>query len=44
MSRSPDTMIPITKHIRKKLRQIGQKAETYDDVIRRLIKKKEMSK
>lgn len=32
-----DTMIPVRKSTRQKLRDIGNKGDTYDDVINRLI-------
>lgn len=37
MEEQIDTMIPVRKSTRQKLRDIGGKGETYDDVINRLI-------
>ncbi len=33
-----DTTIPITKKTRDRLKELGRKGETYDQLIRRLIK------
>ncbi len=34
---SSETTIPVTKDIRNKLRAIGKKGETYNDILTRLL-------
>ena len=41
MSSNDYTNIRVTRETAKMLQEIGKKSETYDDVIRRLIEKKE---
>ena len=39
MAKENTTTIQISKDARKELREFGKMGETYDDVIRRLVKK-----
>ena len=38
---SETTQIPVTKKTRQKLRNIGNKGETYDQILNKLIQKQE---